>query len=55
MGDLGIDGVGNMKIELKEIGCKGVDLDRVQWQAHVDIVINLWVSQKKVITFLASK
>jgi hypothetical protein len=46
LGDLGIDGVGNMKIDLKEIGRKGVNWDRVQWQVHVGIVINLWVSQK---------
>jgi hypothetical protein len=46
LGDLGIDGVGNTKIDLKEIGCKDVDWDRVQWQACVGVVINLWVSQK---------
>jgi len=38
----------NFKMDLKEVGCKGVNciklvLDRVQWWALVNTVMNLWV------------
>jgi len=38
----------NIKIYLKEIGCEGVDWNqvaqnRVQWQAVVNVILNLWI------------
>jgi hypothetical protein len=45
--DLGEDG-DNFKIDLKEVGCEGVDWinlaeDKAYCQGLVDIVMNLWV------------
>jgi hypothetical protein len=42
---------GNIRMDLREIGWEGVDWihmvqDRDQLQAHVDMVMNLWVPQK---------
>jgi hypothetical protein len=38
----------NIKMDLKEIGCKGVEWmhmtkDKDQWQAFENMVLNLWV------------
>jgi hypothetical protein len=38
----------NIKIDLREIGCRGMDWidmaqDRYQWMALVNIVMNLWI------------
>jgi hypothetical protein len=40
--------VGNIKMDLREIGCDGMDWidlsqDRDQWRAFVNTVMNLWV------------
>jgi len=45
LGDLGVD---NIKIDLQELGCGGMDCielaqDRDRWQALVTAVMNLWV------------
>jgi hypothetical protein len=39
----------NIKMDLQEVGCGGVDWielteHRDRWQAHVNVVMNLWVS-----------
>ena len=38
----------NIKMDLQEVGCKGMDWldlaeDRDRWQALVNVVMNLWV------------
>jgi hypothetical protein len=43
--------VGNIKIDLREIGWDGMDWtdlaqDRDQWRAHVNMIMNLHVPQK---------
>ena len=48
LGDLGIDGRINIKMDLQEVGCGGLDWielaqDRDRLRALVNTVMNLWV------------
>jgi len=46
LGDPGVDGRNNFKMDLKEVGWRGMDWielaqDRDNWQARVNVVMNL--------------
>ena len=47
-GDLGVDGLDNIRMDLQEVGCGYVDWiglaqDRDRWRKLVSAVMNLWV------------